>query len=839
MTIRRKFKPLFMLLASLGTGCALWDDSDPKKTASQGLIATPVTYYSTAKARHLGTKYKDNLDRLAVRIVRNSNTSQLQFANNISSVGGIGFFTHSATKTPDERYLEVVLSTPETFETKGEYSEKVNRLVSRFGHDLLAILAGDTQIYQDRELSGYGLNLTWRHVIPEAPANRVTMARAIVYFNKEKVSSFLRKETSQSELLSDAVIFAMEEDGQLNLVSYQPRETKPDFRPAIREDNLVAGAAESKPTGLPAPTRAAKEAKPAVEPKKEGAPKGIPTAADTKARPASAKPVAIAEQPAAKVSPPAAQKDLPLVARSTENTKVAEAPPAKIDSETDDLALAEPSVEAAVGNPVPEAQPQPVTAPPQPISGAPAIQSSTDQTNQPDKTKARVSAPAITSSVKAPVEQKLPAKPVEIQKTDPKLVKETAKPAPPVDVSKAPTPKAKAKDEIKGQEIRAVPVAKPPEAKTVTPVPEVAKLESSQPATEPVPAPVKLTPREAEKPAKPSEPAVAPTAGSKTEEVARPRADAVSPSPLAKDASSRQTKPVEPTVTEAAVTESLEMKTGPAAPPAVAIAKTPAAAEPVVKTLPPEPRKEPQAEIPAVTALRPSAERASTAEAAETSEAVTKPSPRNVADVPAARPVPDKSSETAVARKTEATVPPLAKLPQGQPTESRQARSSVEQLPEPVVARKSETPTPARGVAKIEPAETIKPEAKRTIAAPIQEMAKEEPEQLALLKKPAEPSVEKPAVTRPAVKSLEGFIIQIAFKDKEKAQTWAEKMQQRGYAVSVTQAGPEGSLRVRLGNFAMRDEAERQLQNFKQEGMSGIIINLPQAFRPEARSSLP
>jgi DedD protein len=256
--------------------------------------------------------------------------------------------------------------------------------------------------------------------------------------------------------------------------------------------------------------------------------------------------------------------------------------------------------------------------------------------------------------------------------------------------------------------------------------------------------------------------------------------------------------------------------------------------------LPPEPRKESQAKSSAVTALGPSAEKTSTAVAGETSEAATKPSPRNVADVPAAPPVPRKSPETAAAqRKTEATVPPLAKLPQDQPTESRQARSSVEQLPEPAVSHKNETPAPAPGGAKIEPAQTIKPEAKRTIAAPIQEIAQEKPEQLALLRKPAEPSVEKPAVTRPAPKPLEGFIIQIAFNDKEKAQSWAEKMQQRGYAVSVTQAGPEASLRVRLGNFAMRDEAERQLQNFKQEGMSGIIINLPQAFRPEARSSLP
>jgi cell division septation protein DedD len=86
---------------------------------------------------------------------------------------------------------------------------------------------------------------------------------------------------------------------------------------------------------------------------------------------------------------------------------------------------------------------------------------------------------------------------------------------------------------------------------------------------------------------------------------------------------------------------------------------------------------------------------------------------------------------------------------------------------------------------------------------------------------------------------LEGFIIQIAFSDRAKAQSWAEKMEQRGYAVSVTEAGATGALRVRLGNFIVRDDAERRLRSFKEEGMNGIVINLPQAFRPEARSSVP
>jgi len=41
---------------------------------------------------------------------------------------------------------------------------------------------------------------------------------------------------------------------------------------------------------------------------------------------------------------------------------------------------------------------------------------------------------------------------------------------------------------------------------------------------------------------------------------------------------------------------------------------------------------------------------------------------------------------------------------------------------------------------------------------------------------------------------------------------------------------------VRIGNFGVRDEAERQLRTLRQEGLSGIIISLPQAYRPEARA---
>jgi cell division septation protein DedD len=112
--------------------------------------------------------------------------------------------------------------------------------------------------------------------------------------------------------------------------------------------------------------------------------------------------------------------------------------------------------------------------------------------------------------------------------------------------------------------------------------------------------------------------------------------------------------------------------------------------------------------------------------------------------------------------------------------------------------------------------------------------------ELAALKNPIDPVAPGQRLgVGSASKQLEGFIVQVAFADKEKAQRWAESMEKRGYAVSLTQAGGEESLRVRLGNFAGRDEAERQLRSFQQEGLKGIVIRLPQAFRPTARTSVP
>jgi cell division protein FtsN len=243
---RRYLKTLSIAIAVVLAGCATVEEN-PKKNMQLGLITTPPTYYTTQRARYLGEKYKSNLDRLVERIVRNPKTANLQFANNIASVGGIGFFTHSATSSVDERFLEIIMGLPETFDSQLDNNAKVHAVFSLYGAELLSILASDSDIYQEKEVNGYGLNLSWRNLASETAGPRISLERTTLYFPKARVRSFLRGELSQNTFLGEAVIFAVIDDGPMKLVSYRPQELKPDSRRPIEEEPLIAGRITQKP----------------------------------------------------------------------------------------------------------------------------------------------------------------------------------------------------------------------------------------------------------------------------------------------------------------------------------------------------------------------------------------------------------------------------------------------------------------------------------------------------------------------------------------------------------------------------------------------------------------
>ena len=796
MIFRRNVELAVLFLACFGSGCALIDDSASNKLSPTGLIATPPSYYSTAKARYLGTKYKDNLDRLAERIVRNPTTTQLQFANNISSTGGIGFFTHSAAETPDERYLEVVLATPETFESKREYSEKVHQLFSRYGPELLGIIAGDSEILEDQQLSGYGLNFTWRTVTSEAPANRVSLARAIIYFRKDQVAKFLRQGLSQNELLRDAVIFAVDDNGPLELVSYQPRESKPDFRPAIREDNLAPALAKPSQRSPSGPAR--REATKAAPVRK-----GSPIAQETPAR-AKNVPMPSMEKGETKV-PTAAKRDIPLVSgpAGPVSAGAEDSLGSKADDAAEKLVLGNESQSVPSKLPSAKVDPEAKTAstktiltPASELTRPAGANKLTGESGVSDSAPVIAPAPQpiatgkVTRDKAAEIHREETAikQPVAREPREPetKLAKEPL-PPPAVATSKGSGEAAKLAPmaEIKPPESIAVltPMTKKPapprvvqEEVAAVPAPTTAKPEDRQPGRETVSGTRTPSPGQAEKTIIASEPQALPT-----------------PEVKVKDSAGQQEK----------------------------ITALPAAAK-VEKPLETKP-------------LATEAKEATEKKPSETKEIARAPLPGRVTVPPA----PKSATEPVAKAAVPAVVAEPAKTPEIKDASVPAVPQTARRLPEPPPEQENATPSTSISVVKSKSPVVVKSAVPAVAAVPEKIAEKPAAEQLALLRKPEPAIVEKKPLARRVPRPLEGFIIQIAFSDKEKAQNWAEKMEQRGYAVSVTEAGTAGALRVRLGNFSARDDAERQLRSFKQEGMNGIVINLPQAFRPVARSSVP
>jgi DedD protein len=917
---RHKLKVSLLVSTWLALGCALSDGNAPKKTAPSGLIATPPSYYSTAKARYLGGKYKENLDRIVERIVRNPKTSTLQFANNISSVGGIGFFTHSAAKTADERYLEVVLATPETFETKGELSEKVQRLFSQYGVELLAIISGDSEIYQDKELTGYGLNLAWRNIVAEPAGNRVTMARAIIYFTKDRVRNFLRQEVGQNDLLGNAVIYSVEEDGPLTLVSYQPREMRQDFRPPIREDDLASEPTVSKVTATqPAPAHG-KEPEKKVEPAIEVAKKDSPAANDVSSsmvtkpslaevkveskQSSAAKNDAVAKSKGnvgdgSEKPKPASRDEAEQVAmRKGAKTTEPAAPPNEPKRERSLVPELTLPLAQEVKPPTTEAKPEPQTIIP-PVSPKPAptpmAETKRKKSDEPqEELSVSLTPRVIIEEEKAAVKQMVEEPKAPRAVTAPKSVIEAKRPEMISDNKSGETSGGKSPNE------KPLSATQKEEKKSVELPTPVAKLEPLvgplAPVRENAPSTGNLSDTKAREPVKTEVPAVKSTEGPrpvktqaaipaspaakveaksqerKTESAPKmvpneekpsliPQMEKFGPvvAPLAPAREGApatgklsETKAREPAKTEAPAMKSTE---GPRPVEAqLAIPATPIAKAEVkpqeMKVQTPAPKLVPKEETPNLTP-----EGRAAAQTANESKTADLKAPEKVA--PAASivtaPIQSSSEKTQAISTTQAakveTVAPAPRIIENAPAQAKSTQANVSGVvPSPAPSTKStadstrprEAPKPDLGAgamkAPISEAKPLPP----VVTVPPREIPAEKPtpEQIALLKKPAEIVPEKPA-PRPQPKALEGFIIQLGFNDKEKARRWAEAMERRGYAVSITEAGAEGALRVRLGNFALRDEAERQLRSFKQEGLSGIIINLPQGFRPEARSSIP
>jgi len=184
-------------------------DRGAQERSRHELIVTPVSYYTSDKARELGTRYADNLSELAARVRANPATRKLRLRNNIESPGGIGFFTHSETYVPDERYLEVAVSLPEPLQLEENVRGKVAQLFPGFGLSLFAILLSDSDIYQDSRVAGYSVNLSWQTL---AEDRSVARENIVIYGPKEKTRQFVDKEIDEEQFFKDSVIFERQGD---------------------------------------------------------------------------------------------------------------------------------------------------------------------------------------------------------------------------------------------------------------------------------------------------------------------------------------------------------------------------------------------------------------------------------------------------------------------------------------------------------------------------------------------------------------------------------------------------------------------------------------------------
>src|SRR5262245_48674908 len=223
---------LLSLFTFLGCSAAKPQKNAPPAVEG-GISLTPpahyTTYYSTQKARALGESYNENLDRLVERIAQ-SPIGQMQFSNPIVSLS-LGFFTHSASRPPDERYLEVILGMPDILEEETDVNVTVNRLFAQYGREILSILTSDATIAEDHKVAGYALNFSWRNMLRTPSGPRMTMKEAVIYIPKKKAERLVKQQIDDDELLGTSTIFVRQGEKPSQQVRYVPPPSQPESQP--------------------------------------------------------------------------------------------------------------------------------------------------------------------------------------------------------------------------------------------------------------------------------------------------------------------------------------------------------------------------------------------------------------------------------------------------------------------------------------------------------------------------------------------------------------------------------------------------------------------------------
>ncbi len=216
------------------------------------------------------------------------------------------------------------------------------------------------------------------------------------------------------------------------------------------------------------------------------------------------------------------------------------------------------------------------------------------------------------------------------------------------------------------------------------------------------------------------------------------------------------------------------------------------------------------------------------------------PAPRNAGQAA------DAASEDGVAAGHSAAAPEAAQAPEG--AQKRAAAAETERAPAAVVSKKPDaspaapsTQPPQVATAAKRPAEAAKPEtAKAADAARPIETAKAAPE--AAKKSETAAAAKKPNAPADAARAralLAGngqaasdgarFVVQVgAFADAGAAREVRQRVEKLGLKTytQVAQTASGNRIRVRVGPFATRDEADRALAKARDAGLSAVVLTL-------------
>ncbi|HWP58710.1 MAG TPA: SPOR domain-containing protein [Candidatus Acidoferrales bacterium] len=793
------------LCALVLSRCSLYEPAPPKASTA-GLVVTPVSTYSTLKARGLAQRYKDNLERIVVEIVRSPVTAKLQFSNNIVSTGGIGFFTHSASQSADERYLELILAAPEVFDDSVGFGPKLDRLMAQYGGELLRILLSETAIYNDPEVAGYGLNFFWRTAARGDSGPQVIFERGVVYFRKDEARRFLDQKLTREALLSNSVIFATRGNSPPQLVAYSagraapalsvptPQEKATDAAVAaltspIKEKDILAEAGQ-KPEE--------KIATPAPQPKTARAPSAgkaapfeqISKPPEGKTSPEKPGKEAVREAPAKYSAVP----DTPKAEKHTDKAQGAQASTAREEKTTAKEESRSPAtVQKTESAAAPIRQPPAVAGavkPPEPAGGAKQPDASVKETSIAEK-----ASPPQPKGVSAEVQASAKQPAGELREKAEKGLFAASRDRPEASAGQG-AEKPRSRESIKEEPTKtppAAPVQKPEESR-----PAVAK-KPSEPIAKAETPPVSPRPHVEEPPAEARAPAASGIA--RTPEASPPK-EAPPPAKLPPAGASSAPAPE-------------------AAPKAKA---QPESALSARETLPATGRAAPE------ISTR-SAESSAIAPAGKAAEERQKP-----------------SSETKAAAEHPAAKQSIEKAPlkQEAPVSTR-----AEPKPDQSVAEKKEPVQQATAPKELSGTQTKRaaveaPREKQDLAKSFDDTAPSpkprDPDDQAASGKseaaisagklqPASVAREKantdPGQVQLALKPVEGYAVQILFLQRAEAQRWAEILSREGYPISLTATGDGESVRLRVGSFASQAPASGLLERLRKQGLSGFVVHVP------------